>query len=85
MLTAKGKSKTVRKQILFSREELDYILKTTRELGLSQSGYIRELVNEDRRKRRQEELRAAALSVMDLYKGDKELTAFTSLDGEDVL
>lgn len=53
--------------------------------GLSVSAFIRKLVENHRKERRKKKLIAAAQSLVDEYQTNIELTAFTALDGEEVL
>lgn len=82
MLAVKERTKRV-VNILIDPEELEYLHAVRKNRGLPVSQYIRELIEEDKKKQRKLKLRSAALALIDDYKNDKELTAFTSLDAEE--
>jgi metal-responsive CopG/Arc/MetJ family transcriptional regulator len=78
-------SDLVRTQILLEkrqRHELDTIAETE---GKSLSELIRTFVDAQLRQRRYEEMRSGAEQLREDYSDDSDLTAFTSLDGEDFL
>jgi hypothetical protein len=51
----------------------------------TKSEFVRQAVKREFEKRKREELEQAAAELAPLYESDEELTAFTSLDGEDFL
>ncbi len=78
-------SDLVRTQVLLEkrqRDELGIIAETE---GKSLSELIRTFVDAQLRQRRYEEMRSVAEQLREDYSDDSELTAFTSLDGEDFL
>lgn len=50
----------------------------------SLSDVVREMIDAQLAARKRQEMAAAAQSLLPDYQTDKELTAFTALDGEDV-
>ena len=83
MLVVKDKKK--RFNIILDKSQYDFLESIKKERGISASEIIRELVNDLQKKEHQSALKSAALSLMDEYKTNKELTAFTALDGEKFL
>jgi hypothetical protein len=79
--------KSVKKRfnIILDEPTQEYLIAAARERNISASELIRELINGMKQKESQRSLREAALSLYDAYTTDKELTEFTSLDGEDTL
>ena len=62
-----------------------YLVAAAKERNISASELIRGLINEMEHKEEQKVLREAAVSLYGDYENDKELTEFSSLDGEDYL
>jgi Arc/MetJ-type ribon-helix-helix transcriptional regulator len=79
--------KSVKKRfnIILDESTQEYLVAAARERNISASELIRELINGMKQKESQRSLREAALSLYQVYAADKELTEFTSLDGEDYL
>ena len=83
MLKVKDKKK--RFNISLDESQYDFLKSIRKEQSISASKIIRDLVKDLQKKQRKAVLKSAALALMDEYKTNKELTAFTSLDGEKFL
>ncbi len=82
-MTVQKGDKTQRLNILVS-ESLDRRLTEAAEkYDTSKSAFVRQAVEREMERRREEELEQAARELASLYESDEELTAFTSLDSED--
>ena len=73
----------VRTQILLEPEQHHLLTEIARRENRSLSDLIRELVDERIAESKAQVLAAAAQQLLDDYRQDAELTALTSLDGED--
>ena len=80
MLAVKEPKKKI--NIVLDKSQYDFLKSIRKENCTSASEIIRELVNDLQKQKHKSALKSAALSLMDDYKTDKELTVFTSLDGE---
>lgn len=83
MLTVKDKKR--RFNIILDKSQYDFLESIKKERSISASEIIRGLIKGLQNQQQKSSLRSAALSLMDEYKTNKELTAFTSLDGEKFL
>jgi hypothetical protein len=81
MLAQKSIKKRV--NIILDEETQQYLALAAKERNISASELVREMIYEMKQREGQKILREAAASLYDVYATDKELTAFTSLDGED--
>lgn len=82
-MLAQETNKTTRLNIMVS-EHLDKCLtEFAKERGLSKSAFVRLAVETECARTQDAILATAADAVAHIYKTDKELTAFTVLDGED--
>ena len=73
----------VRTQILLEPEQHQILTEIARQENRSLSDLIRELVDERIAECKAQVLVAAAQQLLDDYRQDAELTALTSLDGDD--
>ena len=73
----------VRTQILLEPEQHHLLTEIARQENRSLSDLIRQLVDERIAESKAHALAAAAQQLLDDYRQDAELTALTSLDGED--
>jgi hypothetical protein len=78
-------SDLVRMQVLLEKRQRDELGLIAEAEGRSLSELIRRLVDAQLRQRKYAEMRAAAEKLRENYVEDRELTAFTALDGEDFL
>jgi len=78
-------SDLVRTQVLLEKKQRDELGIIAETEGKSLSELIRTFVDAQLRQRRYEEMRSIAEKLREYYSEDSELTAFTSLDGEDFL
>ena len=81
MLAQKSIKKRV--NIILDEETQQYLALAAKDRNISASELVREMIYEMKQRESQKTLREAAASLYDVYTADKELTAFTSLDGED--
>ncbi len=79
------KVKTHRLNILISESLHERLTVMTDEHEESKSDFVREAVEREFERRKKEVLEQAAAELAPWYESDEELTAFTSLDGEDFL
>lgn len=73
----------VRTQILLDSEMRTKLDELARREQRSLSGLLREMLRNQLRLRKQQDMAEAARALLPDYQADEELTAFTSLDGED--
>jgi Arc/MetJ-type ribon-helix-helix transcriptional regulator len=83
MLAVKDKKK--RFNIILDKSQYDFLESIKKERSISASEIIRGLIKDLQKQQHKSALKSAALSLMDEYKTNKELTVFTSLDGEKFL
>jgi len=75
--------KTRRLNILLSESLIECLSASAEDRGMSMSAFVREAVEKECERTREQILAEAAESLAALYESDGELTAFTALDGED--
>ena len=80
MLT-EGKLKRI--QFLIPENQKEFLDAIAQSEGVSFSALVRDIFAEYQRKRVEQELEEAALSLYDEYKTNEELVAFTAIDGDD--
>lgn len=73
-----------RAQIILEKHQHELLSHIAREEGKSISETVRELLELGLGERRRRQMKLAAQALLDDYRHDPELTAFTALDGEDV-
>jgi hypothetical protein len=73
-----------RTQILLDPSQHRELNRISRLEGRSLSDVVREMLNAQLAERKRFEMAAAAQALLTDYESDDELTAFTTLDGEDV-
>jgi macrodomain Ter protein organizer (MatP/YcbG family) len=76
------KEKTIKRSVEFKAYQWEYLQSLKKTRGKSASDAIREMVDEDLKKQKKAELRAAAESLYDLYATDKELTISSVMDSD---
>ncbi|HAF62749.1 MAG TPA: hypothetical protein DCK95_10550 [Anaerolineaceae bacterium] len=72
-----------RVQILLDPEQKRILNKIAKQEKQNFSELVRKMLDEQIENHRRSQLAAAAKALLDDYKTDKELTAFTALDGDD--
>ena len=72
-----------RVQILLDPEQKRILKKIAKQEKQNFSELVRKMLDEQIENHRRSQLAAAAKALLDDYKTDKELTAFTALDGDD--
>lgn len=77
------KATLTRTQILLDPEQHQMIQEIARREKRSFSDIVREMLRHQLAEWKQHELAAAARALLDDYRNDPDLTAFTALDGED--
>jgi leucyl aminopeptidase len=77
--------KLTRFNITATKSQKDYVAKQADELGISTSEFLRDLIDSHKNQCKNEELRKAAELLANEYKSNKELTAFTAIDGDPFL
>ncbi len=75
--------KTRRLNILLSESLIEFLTASAEDRGMSMSAFVREAVEKECERTQEQTLAEAAGLLAALYESDGELTAFTSLDGED--
>lgn len=75
----------LRTQILLEDDQHQQLTEIARQEKRSVSDLVRQIVDSGLRARKRSALQAAAERMAPIYSSDKELTAFTTLDGEDFL
>ena len=75
--------KTHRLNILVSESFDRRLAEAAEKYDTNKSAFVRQAVEREFKRREEEELAQAAGELASLYASDEELTAFTSLDGED--
>jgi len=73
----------IRTQVLLDAETRAALLRVAHREERSLSDVVREMLQAQLRQRMKEEMEAAAQALLADYESDKELTAFSVLDGED--
>ena len=76
-------SKSRRINIVVNEELIEYIAATAEVLGMTMSAFVRQAVEKECKRTQEELLADSAASLAPLYESDRELTAFSALDGED--
>ena len=71
--------------IVLDETQKEYLKETSDKLGITISEFIRRLIMSYQKKSREAQLHMIADSLAGEYKTNADLTAFTSLDGEDWL
>ena len=74
-----------RVNIMLDEEQRVFLNRLARERQMSMSEIIREMIDESRRRSQERKLMRIAEELAHSYQTDAELTAFQSLDGEDVV
>jgi hypothetical protein len=72
-----------RAQILLEPEQHRILQEIARREKRSMSDVVRDMLKRQLAERKKQELAAAAQALLHDYQNDTDLTAFTSLDGED--
>ena len=73
-----------RTQILIDEQHHRFLREVASEEDRSISSVVREMLDEQISKRKQDALESAAEALAPVYSTDSELTSFTALDGEDI-
>ena len=76
-------SKTRRVNIMISETLIEWASRTAEVRGISVSAFVREALEKERERSREQAIAQAAESLAALYRSDEELTAFLALDGDD--
>ena len=76
-----GKLKRI--QFLIPKNQKEFLDAIAQSEGVSFSALVRDIFAEYQRKKIEQELEKAALSLYDEYKTNEELVAFTAIDGDD--
>jgi len=82
MLTAET-PKTRRMNVLMTEDLVECLSITAQSRGMTVSAFVRHAVERECQRSREDSIAAAAEALAPLYESDKELTAFSALDGED--
>ncbi len=75
--------KTRRLNILVSESLVEWATEAAQFRGISLSALIRQSLEAEKERIRESQISSAAEKLVDLYENDDELTAFTSIDGEE--
>lgn len=78
------KDQKQRVNIVLNESQRKYLQRISEERGLSASEIIRDLIEEKKKEEQAARLTQAAEALAIDYRQDEELTAFTTLDGEDL-
>lgn len=76
-------SRTRRVNIVINETLIEWASTTAETRGISMSAFVREALERERERYREEAIAKAADVLAPLYSTDANLTAFTDLDGED--
>jgi post-segregation antitoxin (ccd killing protein) len=76
-------NKNRRLNVMVSEPLIDYIAESAAKRGMSVSAFVREAVERECERTKEEVLEEAAESLASLYETDEELTSFLALDGEE--
>jgi post-segregation antitoxin (ccd killing protein) len=76
-------SRTRRVNIVINETLIEWASSTAETRGISVSAFVREALEKERERCREEEIARAAEALAPLYSTDSDLVAFTALDGED--
>jgi len=74
-----------RMNILLTGSLSDRLSEVSRKAGVSKTAFIRQAVEHELQRSRDEELRLKVAEIAPLYHTNEELTVFSSLDGEEFL
>lgn len=80
---AKEPPKTRRLNILVSESLIDCLAAHAEDRGMTMSAFVRQAVEKECERSQDQLLAEAANALVALYETDKELTAFSALDGEE--
>lgn len=72
-----------RTQIMFDNEQKRTLKKMAKQENISFSALVREMLDDQIKKRQKSKLQSAAQALLLDYQTDEDLLAFTVLDGED--
>lgn len=75
--------KNKRLNILVSESLVDWATAVAESRGLSLSAFVRQSLEAEKERILENQISSAADMLVDLYENDDELTAFTSLDGDE--
>lgn len=75
--------KSKRLNVMVSESLVEWAASTAESRGMSLSALVREALEAERERALEEQIAQAAESLASVYEDDDELTAFTSLDGEE--
>ena len=84
-MVAGSDEKTQRLNILISETLEKRLTSAAKKRGISKSAYVRLAVEQEFDREQEIKLERVVRELAPLYETDKELTAFTDLDGEDFL
>lgn len=82
-MAASDSKKSRRLNIMVSESLVEWAMSTAESRGMSLSALVRESLEAERERTLDQKIAEAAESLVDMYENDQELTAFTSLDGDD--
>ncbi|HEY60377.1 MAG TPA: hypothetical protein G4N92_06810 [Anaerolineae bacterium] len=74
-----------RVNIMLDESQRVFLARISKERGISASEFIRGLIEERKKREQEARLEKAAGTLAKEYRQNEELTAFTALDGEDML
>lgn len=75
----------IRKQIILEKEQSIQLSRIAKKEGVTFSELVRDYLNSQLRARTYREMETAADALLKDYCSDNDLTAMTTLDGEDVI
>lgn len=75
--------KNKRLNILVSESLVDWAASAAEARGISLSAFVRQSLEAEKERILESQISSAADLLVDLYENDDELTAFTSLDGDE--
>ena len=71
--------------IVLDETQKEYLKRTSEKMGITISEFIRRLIDSYQRRSKELYLHEVAEALVNEYDTNTDLTAFTALDGEDVL
>jgi post-segregation antitoxin (ccd killing protein) len=75
--------KSRRLNIMVSESLVEWATSTAESRGMSLSALVRESLEAEKERTLDQKIAEAAESLAEMYENDQELTAFTSIDGDD--
>ena len=79
------KNNKIHFNIILDETQKEYLKQTSEKMGITISEFIRRLINAYQKRSKEIFLHEIAEEMVNEYNTNADLTAFTSLDGEDII